>query len=205
MPAAVLRRVLVPFVAFVMGLLIAFGAGLAGGDTLETPGDDSAAAGFARDMSTHHAQAVTMAETIRDRTDEEELRLLASDIALTQQSQIGRMQGWLDTWGLPRTGAGPPLAWADLSSGQAMGEMPGMAGADDLATLAEAPVEEAEGLFLELMIRHHTAGVAMAEAALARDVPREVRTLAQGIVESQRSEIDLMRQMLRERAREETQ
>lgn len=199
------RTVVVPFVAFVLGLLIAYGAGLAGGDTVGTPGDGSAAAGFARDMSTHHAQAVPMAETTRDRTDEEDVRLLASDIALTQQSQIGRMQGRLDTWGLPRTGTRPPLAWADVSIETAMDEMPGMAGTDDLAMLAEAPVEEAEDLFLELMIGHHTAGVAMAEAALAEDVPREVRILAQGIVESQRAEIDLMRQAMRERSRASTQ
>jgi hypothetical protein len=53
------------------------------------PGDGSPEAGFARDISVHHAQAVEMAEIVRDRTESEEVRTLATDIALTQQAQIG--------------------------------------------------------------------------------------------------------------------
>jgi uncharacterized protein (DUF305 family) len=34
-------------------------------------------------MSVHHAQAVEMAEIVRDRTESEEVRTLATDIALT--------------------------------------------------------------------------------------------------------------------------
>jgi uncharacterized protein (DUF305 family) len=57
------------------------------------PGNDSAEAGFARDMIVHHAQAVQMAEIIRDKTNSDDMRLLAADISLTQQGQIGIMQG----------------------------------------------------------------------------------------------------------------
>src|SRR4028119_242121 len=77
----------------------------------QLPGDDSAEAGFARDMSVHHAQAVEMAEIVRDKTESEEVRLMAADMALTQQGQIGRMQGWLDAWALPPTGTGPAMSW----------------------------------------------------------------------------------------------
>ena len=59
------------------------------------PGNDSAEAGFARDMIVHHAQAVQMAEIVRDKTNSDDMRLLAADISLTQQGQIGIMQGWL--------------------------------------------------------------------------------------------------------------
>jgi hypothetical protein len=59
------------------------------------PGDGSAEAGFARAMMVHHAQAVGMAEIVRDKTENEDVRILATDIALTQQAQIGQMQGWL--------------------------------------------------------------------------------------------------------------
>ena len=68
--------------------------------TSRPPGEGSAEAGFARDMTVHHAQAVEMAEIVRDRTESEQIRTLATDIALTQQAQIGRMGGWLDVWGL---------------------------------------------------------------------------------------------------------
>jgi len=61
------------------------------GDEMAGPGGNSVEAGFSRDKSTHHAQAVAMAEAIRARTDGPDLKLLATDIALGQQNQIGRM------------------------------------------------------------------------------------------------------------------
>ncbi len=76
----------------------------------QPPGNDSAEAGFARDMMVHHAQAVQMAEIIRDKTKSDSMRLLASDISLTQQGQVGIMQGWLGAWGLPMTGSEPAMA-----------------------------------------------------------------------------------------------
>src|SRR3954451_23104280 len=99
-----------------------------------TPDDSSAEAGFARDMSVHHAQAVAMAEAIRDRTTDPELKLLATDIALGQQGQIGRMSGWLDEWGLNQTATATPMAWirsdnllsAGTDSSSGMGGMSGM-------------------------------------------------------------------------------
>ncbi len=92
--------------------------------TSQPPGEGSAEAGFARDMMVHHAQAVEMAEIVRDKTQNEEIWTLASDIALTQQAQIGIMQGWLGVWGLPTTGEEPAMAWM----GHPMeGLMPGMA------------------------------------------------------------------------------
>src|SRR3712207_5353493 len=63
------------------------------------PSDSSPEAGFARDMMVHHAQAVEMAEILRDKSESEEMRTLAADIALTQQAQIGQMQGWLQEIG----------------------------------------------------------------------------------------------------------
>ena len=88
------------------------------------PGDDSAEAGFARDMIVHHGQAVQMAEIIRDRTESDAVRLLASDVSLTQQGQVGIMQGWLGVWGLPVTGSQPAMAWMGHPTD---GPMPGMA------------------------------------------------------------------------------
>lgn len=75
------------------------------------PGDSSAEVGFARDMAEHHAQAVEMAELARDRTEDPDIRLLATDIALTQQAQRGQMGAWLDLWGLNRTSGEPAMAW----------------------------------------------------------------------------------------------
>ena len=62
-------------------------------------------------MIVHHAQAVQMAEIIRDKTKSDSMRLLVSDISLTQQGQIGIMQGLLQAWYLPITGSEPAMAW----------------------------------------------------------------------------------------------
>jgi Domain of unknown function (DUF305) len=105
------------------------------------PGDDSAEAGFARDMMVHHAQAVEMAEIVRDRTENPLIRSLATDIALTQQAQIGQTQGWLDVWGLSPTGTEKPMAWM----GHPMdGPMPGMASREEIDRLGTLPPEKAE-------------------------------------------------------------
>ncbi|MDF6021504.1 DUF305 domain-containing protein [Streptomyces sp. JH34] len=187
-----------------------------------TPAADSADAGFARDMAVHHQQAVEMAFVVRDVTDDEDVRRLAYDIAHTQANQRGMLLGWLDLWELPKTapeGQGP-MAWMpkDAHSGHAMHDMkgaggaenmdgtaemdrdgalmPGMATRTELAELRGARGKQAEILFLQLMTDHHEGGVAMARGCAERcAVPVEKR-LAQGMVEAQQSELDLMADML---------
>ena len=168
------------------------------------PTDFGADAGFARDMQTHHAQAVEMAFLVRDRTDDEDLRTVAYDIITSQQQQAGQMYGWLVQWGLPQTGSRPPMAWVDgehaAAHADADGVMPGMATPAQLAELEAATGVEAERIFLRLMIAHHTGGVAMAEAAVADARTPEVRTLAGAIAAAQSSEIRLLQQMLDDRS-----
>ncbi|MBA2276321.1 MAG: DUF305 domain-containing protein [Chloroflexia bacterium] len=161
------------------------------------PGEDSAEAGFLRDMSEHHLQAVEMALIIHDRTGDEELGYLTTDIALTQNSQVGTMQGWLDVWDLSPNGEDPPMTWMDHPITE--GRMPGMAAPDEVERLRTIPVDQAEVLFLQLMIRHHQGGVAMAEALLERSDQPQVTRLARSIVAAQRSEIEAMNQMLQQR------
>ena len=158
-----------------------------------TPGDESAEAGFARDMSMHHAQAIEMALIAQERTDDPEIRILATDIILTQQGQIGQMRGWLDAWGLPPNSADAPMTWMGHPVD---GRMPGMASPEEVAQLRELPVPEIEELFLQLMVVHHQAGVDMAQAVLDRSDNSTVGFLAGRMVESQQKEIDVMNDML---------
>lgn len=162
------------------------------------PSDDSAEAGFPRDMSVHHAQAVEMAELIRPRTEDDALRQLATDIVLTQQAQIGRISGWLDVWGLRATGTQPPMAWMGMA-GQ---PMMGMAPQAEVNALASDPLPVAEADFLRLMIRHHRGGVIMAAAILERTTRPEVVRLAESIVVGQTAEIEAMQGMLEARGLE---
>jgi uncharacterized protein (DUF305 family) len=157
------------------------------------PTEDSAEAGFARDMAVHHAQAVEMAELLRDRTQSEEMRILAADMTLTQQAQIGQMQGWLAVWGLPNTGSEPAMSWMGAPT---RGRMPGMASPEQINDLRRASGEDADELFLQLMIPHHRAAIPMSEAILERTDRPEVETLARAIIASQEAEIEMMQDML---------
>ncbi|RFS81102.1 DUF305 domain-containing protein [Actinomadura spongiicola] len=184
--------VLVLLVGAVLVALTAFRPG--------DPGTGDPEAGFARDMSTHHAQAVRMSFIVRDGTDDAEVRLLAYDIINTQSAQIGMMTAWLDEWGLPKTDPAGPMRWMSGHGGhQGATAMPGMATRDQLAELERASGRAAEVQYLRLMVAHHRGGVAMAEAVLARTGHDRVRSLARTMVTGQNAEIAQMNRMLRQR------
>jgi uncharacterized protein (DUF305 family) len=188
-----------------LGLVFTAGRISAGQDH---PNGTSADAGFARDMQVHHAQAVEMSLMIRDRSTDEELRAVAYDIALTQQHQIGQMYAWLEEWGLPQSSSAPAMAWLDSSAGGHHGGqdgapahtagalMPGMATPEQLAQLETSTGVEAERLFLELMIDHHTAGAEMAEAGAELSETAQVRSLATKMATAQQSEIGALQDLL---------
>lgn len=176
-------------------VLAAIVGALAAGLVLQDsdPGDRSADAGFSRDMTTHHAQAVQMAGIVYARTDDPEIRYLAYDILTTQQAQIGMLGAWLDIWELSPTSLELPMTWM----GHGMdGPMPGMASDEEVRALETLPVSEMDREFLRLMILHHEGGVDMAEAGVRLAGEDRVRSLAQLIVDSQQSEIVTMQRML---------
>lgn len=206
-----------------VALLFAVGATVAtagGSDSApaasRTPGLYSADAGFARDMSVHHQQAVEMSFVVLDRTKDEAVRTLAYDIANTQANQRGMMLGWLDMWGLPKVVADePPMSWmgtegAGGMAGHDMGGvvtkpgalMPGMATKEEIAQLGTAEGRDAEVLYLRLMTDHHKGGVAMAEGCATQCANPTERALAQGMVNAQQSELQLMADMLKQRGAE---
>ncbi|KGN30311.1 hypothetical protein N802_09430 [Knoellia sinensis KCTC 19936] len=166
------------------------------------PLDGSAEAGFARDMSTHHGQAVQMSLLVAERTEDPAIRTFANDIATSQQHQSGQMFAWLRLWGLKPTSSQPPMAWmgsdhhgSTSASGDAV-PMPGMASPKDLERLTAARGVDADRYFLALMIDHHRGGVEMADAVLARSDQQEVVTLARAMKAAQTGEITTMEQML---------
>lgn len=176
---------------------VAFGA--------HNPSDDGADAGFARDMSEHHAQAVEMSFLVMQRTEDEAVSRLALDIAHNQAFERGMMTTWLQDWNLPfATPMGERMTWMeghdhmdmDLPEGVSM---PGMATPTEIQELTDSSGAEAEVLFLQLMTTHHLAGVEMAEAALDSATQPEVLAAAQRMTNAQTGEVTLMRDMLVER------
>jgi uncharacterized protein (DUF305 family) len=189
--------------AFAIGRFSTFGA------STSTPSTDSAEAGFSRDMQVHHAQAIAMAMEIYRKTEDEELRVLSYDIATGQAGQRGEMFDWLVQWGLPQAG-GPMMAWmsssdeshghggaepgAELTDDEAREAM-GMATDADLSALADASGQEADCLFLELMIRHHEGAVPMAAAVIELGSEPRVLRVAESIRAGQTAEIEAMQAM----------
>lgn len=159
------------------------------------PSDTSPEAGFARDMSVHHAQAVQMALIVHDRTNDPDLKYLTQDIFISQQDQIGQMEGWLNLWGLSQTGSDQPMAWMGHP---VEGLMPGMATPEQVDSLRTLPVDKMNVEFLRLMIAHHQAGIEMAQGVIQRTNNEQVTLLAQSIVASQQGEISIMQQKLSE-------
>jgi uncharacterized protein (DUF305 family) len=173
-----------------------------GGSTTSVPAADSADAGFARDMAVHHQQAVEMSYIVRDRTKDTDVRRLAYDIAQTQANQRGMLLGWLDLWGLPKVSADPPLTWmgmGDMASGKDGSLMPGMATNTEMKKLGELSGKQAEVFYLQLMTDHHKGGIHMAEGCVAKCSVDVEKRLAQGMVDAQQSEIQVMGDMLKER------
>jgi uncharacterized protein (DUF305 family) len=184
--------------ATVAGLLLGYAVALL---TLRpsTPGDTSPEAGFARDMTIHHDQAVTMAMIAYQRATHLSVRTVGEDIAGNQQGQIGMMQQWLRDWDVLPTGSRPPMSWMpDGAAALQDGLMPGMATPEELAELRAATGVEVDRLFLELMVDHHLGGIHMVDAILEVSDHEDVRWLAQTQKNGQQQEITLMRRLLSE-------
>jgi uncharacterized protein (DUF305 family) len=201
--ASVLVLALVAAGAFAIGRLSA--------PVASAPSTTSAEAGYARDMQTHHAQAVELAMIVRDESDDPDIRLLAYDIATSQSQQAGQMFGWLAEWKLPQAESEPSMTWMTRppisgGTGHDHGEgdsahtagdpMPGLATPEQITELKSLTGVDAEKLFLELMIAHHKGGVLMSEALLDRSDERVVVSLATSIVQAQTSEIGYMQDLL---------
>jgi uncharacterized protein (DUF305 family) len=174
----------------VLALIIGYTAGLLT-PQLRAPGDTSAEAGFARDMSTHHAQAVSMGMIAYAKATDPDVRQLGYDIALTQQGQIGVMATWLDDWHLEPTGTQPKMAWMPNGAQELTpdGLMPGMASDAQMAELEAATGKQVDILFCQLMLRHHLGGIHMIDELLTLSHNKEVRDLAQTMKNNQQGEV----------------
>lgn len=182
--------------AVVVGLLLGYAGGLLT-PRLTRPGDTSAEAGFARDMTAHHAQAVEMGLIAFQRGQDPDVRTIGGDIATAQQGDIGTMQTWLRSWGLDPTGSQPRMAW--MPGGTEMvrdGLMPGMATQDEMDKLRAAQGRELDILFLDLMIKHHLGGIHMIDGVLAESDEADVVRSAKTMKNTQQTELENLQKTL---------
>jgi uncharacterized protein (DUF305 family) len=181
----------------IVGLLLGAGGALYAGRATH-PGEDSAEAGFLRDMSNHHSQAVAMSMIAHANSTDADVISLSADIALTQHGQISTMRALLREWGVGQTGTRPPMSWMPDAAGSVRdGLMPGMATPEQMTTLGEATGKDLDAQFLTLMRQHHLGGIHMAQAILDESDNGDVTALAGTMVSGQQSELNLIDSMLK--------
>jgi uncharacterized protein (DUF305 family) len=169
-------------------ITITTGGGMPRGASVD--GANRADVMFTQMMIPHHEQAVEMSELMLGRDDiDDDIVALAEEIIAAQGPEIELMERWLDEWGVPSMPGGG-------HGGHGMG---GMLSDDELAAIRDAEAVDAERLYLTGMIEHHEGAIDMAENVLDDGESAEVAELARAIIDSQRSEIELMRSLLASR------
>jgi len=154
-------------------------------------------ASFMQGMIHHHAQAVEMVDLLRTRGQSRELQAFGERISISQSDEIKYMKQWLEDRGKP---VSSQHNHADHTG--AMPLMPGMLTPQQMETLAKAKGPEFDRLFLTGMIQHHNGALIMVEELF--DTPGAgqdpvLYDFATDIDNTQRAEIDIMRNMLKEK------
>lgn len=150
---------------------------------------------FVRDMLHHHSQAIQMTGFVDDRSDDDDVRLLAERMEVSQADEMTQLETWLQKRGEP---VRDPDAAHDA---HAAGSMPGLLTDAELAQLEGAQGDEFDLLFLRFMIRHHEGAIQMVDELYAAGGAQEVDidTFAQHVQADQAIEIGRMNEMLAER------
>lgn len=113
---------------------------------------------------------------------------LAGQIKQAQAPEIQTMQGWLGTW------QARPVPGGMMGGHQGHGG--GMMGPQQMGQFQQARGEQADRLFLEMMIQHHQGAVDMARSELQQGQAPQAKQLATSIVDSQQAQIAQMQHML---------
>jgi len=140
---------------------------------------------FAKGMLGHHRGAVEMAKIELKYGTDEAMRQLAQDVITAQQAEIDVLNKWL---------ASHPDAAKPKPNTVAMQQayaksMENMHGEMTLGVADPVP----DMAFARGMLPHHIAAVDMAKVQLQYGTDEEMRQLAQDIIDTQQTEIDVMK------------
>ena len=147
--------------------------------------------GFLADMTEHHSGALTLAFAYLPHGEDPTLTSMAREIITDQSQEIGTMNGLLAESGDQATvGDGISMDW--MGHPVPSRSMPGLATKADYDRLATEQGLTADIDFSKLMIRHHEAGIEMADFAARNGSNEAVRELARKMAKTQRFEIKEM-------------
>ncbi|MHC3000182.1 hypothetical protein OB08_13945 [Microbacterium sp. HJ5] len=149
---------------------------------------------FVRDMLHHHSQAIQMTGYVDERSSDDDIRLLAERMDVSQTDEITQLEKWLQS-------RGEPVRDPDASHEHAADDMPGLLTDAELAQLEAADGDAFDVLFLRFMIRHHEGAIQMVEELYAAGGGQEseIDAFARHVEADQGIEIARMQQMLAER------
>jgi uncharacterized protein (DUF305 family) len=162
-------------------------------------------------MIPHHEDAIEMAKLAQTRSNNPDVKALATQIQAAQQPEIEQMKGWLASWNEPTmpAGIGPDRMGPDGMGQGGMGQggnmpggtptgMPGgMTSSGDTAKLEGLSGTEFDREFLTMMTAHHETAINMARAVQANGRYEPTKTLAANIIRSQTEEINQMAELLK--------
>jgi len=136
---------------------------------------------FLQQMIQHHRSGVEMAKLASAQTTRTELRDFTSKMIANQQQEIEKMSGWLKSWynASPKEVANPA---ADKEMKMHMSMFNGKRDADF------------DKAFLEMMPKHHHAGVEMAEQAEKKATHSELKEFAAKLAKDQEQEMKQMKE-----------
>jgi len=144
---------------------------------------------FLDQMIVHHQGAVMSAQMMIADSTRPELRDLAQRMITGQQHEIDQMRQWRQQW----YGSASSGNLSGMTSGGMIGGA--MMNRDQMRQMMGANADF-DRMFLQMMIPHHEAAIAMAQQALTQAQHPEIKTLAQGIITTQRAEISEMQRYL---------
>jgi uncharacterized protein (DUF305 family) len=151
---------------------------------------------FAQQMIMHHQQAIAMATIAQSRAQDPQVKQLAATIEAEQGPQIQTMTGWLQAWGKPVPTWTPGMTPPQMPAPTMTPQMPTMNPQPDMSQMMSMSGTQFDRTFLQMMITHHQAAVAMARVEQAQGANSEARQLAKNIDTSQTAQIAQMQQML---------
>jgi uncharacterized protein (DUF305 family) len=146
---------------------------------------------FIDSMIPHHQGALVMAQEVLQKSKRPEVIKLAKSIITEQKKEIAQMQQWRKQW-YPKASATPIMWHTEMKHEMAMTpeHKQSMMMSMSLGK-ADAGFDKR---FLDVMIPHHQGAVTMGKDSLQKSTRPEMQKLAQSMIKSQQSEIDLMTQ-----------
>lgn len=135
-------------------------------------------------MIVHHEGAILMAQDALLKANRPELKKLAQSIITGQQKEIDKMKQWRTMWYTTNTSSDMENSEDELKNMLAMNTM--------MVQNLGAKDSGYEERFINIMIPHHNGAVALAVDALEKASHQEIKSMAQGIIDAQKTEIEQM-------------